>query len=69
MPTLMQNVMPKLILALALVAVAGLAVVMTIRYDSVADALAHSDGYSWPDGPANLSTAHTADSIPMGDRF
>jgi len=69
MPTLMQSITPKLIFALVLVALTGLAVIATVRYDSVADALSRSDGYSSPAEPANLSTAHTADSIPLADRF
>ena len=69
MPTLFQSIMPKLIVALVLVAIAGLGIAATIRYDSVAEALSRSDGFSLPAGPSNLSTAHTADSIPLGDRF
>lgn len=57
--------MQKFIAAVVLLALAGLAVVVTVRYDSVADALSRSDGYSSPAEPANISTAHTADSITV----
>ena len=61
--------MQKLIVAAVLLSLAGPAVVVTLRYDSVADALARSDGYSSPAEPADVSTAHTADSIPVSNHF
>jgi hypothetical protein len=61
--------MQKLIAAVVLLALAGVAVVATLQYESVADALSRSDGYSSPAEPTNISTAHTADSIPMSGHF
>jgi hypothetical protein len=69
MPTPTENILPKLVVALVLVALAGLGVAATIRYYAVVEALSRSDGYSSPAEPSNLPTAHTADSIPSGDRF
>ncbi len=61
--------MRKLITTVVLLALAGLAIVVTVRHQSVAEALSRSDGYSSPAEPANRSATHTADLIPAGDRF
>jgi hypothetical protein len=61
--------MRKLIAAVMLLALAGVAIVMTIRHQSIAEALSRSDGYSSPPEPSNRATAHTADSISRSDHF
>jgi hypothetical protein len=61
--------MRKLIATIMLLALAGIAIVVTVRHQSVGEALSRSDGYSSPAAPANLSATHTADSVSLGLRF
>jgi len=60
--------MRKLILAVALLAVAGLNIGATIFNRPVAEALAGAEGYSYPATPSDRAPAQTAEATRAGDR-
>jgi hypothetical protein len=61
--------MRNLTATVALLAVAGLAVVATVRHQPIADALSRAEGYSVPGQSSDLLATRTDDSISLSGRF